>query len=739
MNRCIAFVLFFAACAPDENLSFKVRASVGQLHVTHAPAGAEVSVYDKNNQRVTSGFADALGSLMFRRLPPGQYTVKSGAETSLPRMVMTIESSKKPQSFYSDQRIKPGINYLVTRDGTTLSSYVTLPGPVDKGPYPTVVLYSGYSPSKPGEKLGDYEFLCGDLPALCDAPDDPSALLAALFGFATVSVNMRGTGCSGGAYDFFETMQLLDGYDIIETVAAQPWVMHHQVGMVGLSYPGISQLFVGAIKPPGLAAITPLSVIGNAATTLKPGGILNDGFALSWVTGVLDKAKPYGQGWEQARVDAGDKVCAENQLLHGQYIDNVEQARTLEFYDPVEHDAFNPTRFVDNIEVPVFLAGAFQDEQTGPFFSTLLDRFTRAAALRMTIYNGVHPDGFAPQVLAEWLAFLEIFVARRVPVENELVISLSPVLFDRFFGTGLRLPKTRWSRFASLAEAKAAWMAEPPLRVIFESGGVLDQLGAPLGTFERNFARFPPAETRARRWFFRSDGTLADTAPTETSAASRFVLDPEAGQRGILAPGGHIWDPLPAYDWHPLAPGKAVAFVSAPVQSDLVMVGSGSVDLWIKSSAIDADLEVNLSEVRPDGKEMYVQSGWLRASFRALGGESNELWPSPTYERKDWAPLVVGEWAQARVAIPGFAHVFRAGSRVRVSVDTPGDSRADWRFALKPLGEVTVTIGHEAAHASSVALPVAEGVTAPTPLPPCPSLRGQPCRDFMSYVNSPAP
>ena len=49
---------------------------------------------------------------------------------------------------------------------------------------------------------------------------------------------MRGTGCSGGAFDFFEQLQSTDGYDAIETIAAQPWVAHHKVGMVGLSYPG---------------------------------------------------------------------------------------------------------------------------------------------------------------------------------------------------------------------------------------------------------------------------------------------------------------------------------------------------------------------------------------------------------------------------------------------------------------------------------------------------------------------
>src|SRR5439155_9430782 len=132
-----------------------------------------------------------------------------------------------------------------------------------------------YSPSKPGAPLGMFTFLCDSLPALCDAPDDTSALLADLMGYATVSVNVRGTGCSGGAYDYFEELQLLDGYDVIETVAAQDWVLHHKVGMVGLSYPGITQLFVASTRPPSLASIAPLSVIGNAQTTVLPGGILN--------------------------------------------------------------------------------------------------------------------------------------------------------------------------------------------------------------------------------------------------------------------------------------------------------------------------------------------------------------------------------------------------------------------------------------------------------------------------------
>ena len=76
-------------------------------------------------------------------------------------------------------------------------------------------------------------------------PESGIGQIANLLGFAVVDVNMRGTGCSGGSFNYFEPLQGLDGYDVIETVAHQPWVLHHKVGMLGISYGGISQLFVG--------------------------------------------------------------------------------------------------------------------------------------------------------------------------------------------------------------------------------------------------------------------------------------------------------------------------------------------------------------------------------------------------------------------------------------------------------------------------------------------------------------
>jgi predicted acyl esterase len=724
--------------------SFSVRGSVEQIDVWKTPPGTMVEVRDAIGNLVASAASDVQGSIVFRNLPPGDdYSVSAPSlrspNTTSPVTVMSVDASLPAPDFYAKQTLVPGFNYITTRDGTKLSAYVTLPGPASKGPYPTVVNYSGYNPSQPGAPVQGYEFLCGTFPVFCDAPTDPSALIAAVMGYATVGVNLRGTGCSGGAYDYFETLQLLDGYDVIETVAAQSWVARHKVGMTGLSYPGIAQLFVATTHPPSLAAITPLSVIGNTYSTGRPGGIFNDGFALEWISSVVDKADPYGQGWEKPRVESGDKICEENQLLHSQKVDVIEKAKENPYYSDAVVGPLNPTAFVHEIDVPVFLSGAWQDEQTGPFFFTLLDQLTSAPVKRFSMFNGVHPDGFAPQVLVEWVAFLGIYVAQKVPSVSNDVRTIAPALFDNFFMVPISLPPDRFAGYPTWEAAKAAYEAEPEVRVLFEDGAVTPA-GAPEDTFEMRFDTWPPPPTKPLRLYFQPDGSLQPSRPADDAAiGSSFQLDPAAGERGILAPGGNVWDPLPAYDWRPLPPGYDVVFDTPALTEDLVMVGSASVDLWIRSPVDDADLEINLIEIRPDGQERYVQTGWLRASLRQLAASATDLWPEHTYTQQDEALLVPGQWTAARIGVPAFGHIFRQGSRIRVTVDTPGDSRAAWRFGLKTYpGTVVYDIAHAASYPSSVLFPVLYGVASSTPLPPCPSLRAQQCRKYVPYTNTPS-
>jgi hypothetical protein len=39
---------------------------------------------------------------------------------------------------------------------------------------------------------------------------------------------------------------------------------------------------------------------------------------------------------------------------------------------------------------------------------------------------------------------------------------------------------------------------------------------------------------------------------------------------------------------------------------------------------------------------------------------------------------------------------------------------------------------------SNLLLPVVPGVSVPSGLPPCPGLRGEPCRTYQAYTNQPA-
>ncbi len=724
--------------------SFNVRESIEQLAVTHAKVGATLQLLDSSGMLVQSGIADELGSLLFRKVKPGSgYVIRRADSETEDRTgaltVYSIESSRKDPSFYKNQQLQPGFGYITTRDGTTLSVYITLPGPIEKGPYPTVVNYSGYDPSKPGKPYDQFSGLCSGFPALCDPPNDPSAMLAAMNGYATVGVNVRGSGCSGGAYDYFDTLQKLDSYDVVETVASQPWVLHHKVGLTGLSYPGISQLFVASQRPPSLAAITPLSVVGNMFMTLAPGGVLNTGFAVNWITRVLDKAGPYKQGWEQAMVDAGNVTCGENQLLHGQKANLVDIIKSNAYYPPEIADPINPETQIGNINVPVFLAGAWQDEQTGAYFMTLLNRFTGSPLVRFHMYNGVHPDGFSPQILVEWKTFLDLYVARKVPQVDQKLRAVAPLLFKDFFGAKLEIPPDRHADKPTWEAARAAYEAEPMVRVLFESGGLPSNLGAPESRYQATFAAWPP-KSQPVRYYFRKDGSMSATAPTETGAASQFQFDAQAGQRGNLASGGDIWAVLPKWDWKPLQAGKSVAWQTEPLSEDTVMVGTASVDLFVQSTASDADLQVVLSEIRPDGQEMFVQTGILRASMRALAKTATPLWPEHTYLEPDGAPLPTDKWSEVRIGIPGFGHAFRKGSRLRLSVGTPGGNHAEWRFQLAAIpANSTHKIGHSVAQPSSILLPVVSGVTVPATPPACPSLRGQPCRAYQALVNSPVP
>ena len=726
MPRTLALAFLLALALPATAAgALKARGSVEQVHVTGAKPGARLALMDGGGRTRGSERAGKLGGAVFRSVKPGRYRVRGK------RVRVLSTRSAPPSTRRYRQRIpKSGYGYLTTRDGTRLAINVHLPsGP---GPYPTLVEYSGYGYANP------------------DGGQSSIAQIANLLGYAVVDVNMRGTGCSGGAFDYFEPLQGLDGYDVIETVARQPWVARGKVGMVGISYGGISQLFVAATRPPSLSAITPLSVIDSTATTLYPGGILNTGFALSWAKDRVHDAKPAsatgGQAWALKRIRGGDRVCKANQALHAEAVDLLAKLRANDHYVPKVADPLSPERFVHKIQVPVYLACQWTDEQTGGHCPTLPRRFTGTRRKWFTFTNGTHIDSLDPATFVRWYDFLELYVAHRRPQLPQGVRDAAPVIFNSAMGVpGVTLPDDPIQAQPSYEAARAAFEALPPVRILFDNGAGSATPGAPQAGFERSFSRFPPPGTAARSWYLAPGGALADAAPT-AAGTDAFTWSrtarPPTNFTGNTASGPNgLWTATPPYRWSQHPAGTALSYVSAPLGADTGVVGAGALAAWIRSSARSVDLQATVSEVRPDGLETFVQSGWLRASARKLDARrSTLLEPVPSLRRKDAAPLPKGRWAKVTVPLYYQGHVYRAGSRLRVTLAAPRGDQPVWRFGeIQPRDRASVTVSRAPSRPSRLILPVVAGLDAPTALPPCPGLRGEPCRPYQPAAGLRAP
>ncbi len=770
-HLCLLPLLFLLGCSDGDELdggpkaSFDIRPGVEIVTVTNAEPATPLTLYDADGEQMVTLLADKYGQAHFAYIPY-DYMVIDTAEGTIPIVdgetlkkgdgyVIRDDTKSPPDatgpfsvlgiddipstSLYDKQELKgvrfglfgdggvdpnEGFQYIEVRDGVKIGVMVRFPDKLfwGDGPWPTVIEYSGYSPSKPKSP-------------------EPGSRIATLLGYASVGVNMRGTGCSGGVFDVFNPAQHADGYDIVEAVARQPWVLHNKVGMVGLSYSGIAQLFVARTNPPSLAAITPLSVIADPWQQQWPGGVYNDGFTRQWLSNRDSQAASGGQNWTDDRIDGGDTVCEEHQVLRNQNIDFQSFFKKLEFYPTDAADRSLPL-LVGEITAPVYLTGGWQDEQTGSQFGGMLDAFTATDTKKFTMFNGRHPDGYSPLVLSRWLEFLSLYVAKRVPRLDDALRNLAGKELDKQWGVeGLGFEPDRFTDFDDddYAGALAAYEAEPMVRVLFDSGAAGPVPGAPAARFETSFDTWPPPNAKARSFYLGPNGALTDTAAASAGTDS-YLHDPDAGAKTFFGPKGYqLMPPLWDIDWTEFPQGRTLSYLTEPFTEDTVFAGPGWAELWISSEADDVNVQVSLTIVRPDDTEYLVQSGWLRLGHRKIDEQaSDEFRIRRTFTEQDFQPLEPGKLVSAKVPIPSFAQVFRTGSRLRVVISTPGRNHGTWEFSDPDYGGKTPkhSVAYGPDNASRIYLPMISGVAVTGDFPECPSLRGQPCRPYLASTNT---
>jgi putative CocE/NonD family hydrolase len=570
--------------------------------------------------------------------------------------------------------------YLTVRDGTRLR--FDLLRPDDSRRHPVVINYEGYGAGTDANDNGGQTF---------------SAQLLAR-GYAVLGVSVRGTGCSAGVFDPFEKRLGLDGYDAVEWAARQPW-SDGRVGMFGLSFGAITQLITARHRPPHLVALAASSSLADIYRDVAyPGGILNDVFPFAWavlqnegVTGVAQKAVP-----------AGDTECLANLVAHGtanvphnvpQFVldhpyadDDVGSGQTYRDRSPYSG--------LGRIEVPSLLFNAWQDEQLVGRLYEWLGAFGNTSEVWANFSNGHHGRDYssAPAV-ARTLAFLDRFVRG---VDNG---------FER-----RTAHLTLWMDSTLRSSVDHVYVPEPNLPA----------WEIPLPLVPR---------IRARSFYLGSGGGLTERPPASAEAVDSYryplpsvsVLEPgQVNTRGYQS-GQLSWK-------SPVPPGGSLAYTSARMRQDMVLAGPASLDLWLSSTQPDTDVQVTVTELRPDGQETYVQRGWLRASHRRLDPRlSTVVRPYQTHARADLADLVPGRPTLMRIEVLPFAHAFRKGSRLRVWLDAPTGQTGLAGFAFLT-DAATNTVLHDAAHPSRLVVGVLPGQVARAPLPTCDTLVNQPCR-----------
>jgi putative CocE/NonD family hydrolase len=563
--------------------------------------------------------------------------------------------------------------YITVRDGVELSYTVIRPS--QTGSYPALLNFAGYtSGSDPGSSNA--------IP--------PEEMVKA--GYATIGVNVRGSGCSGGTYEVYDPRWATDGYDVVEWIARQPWSTGN-VGLWGGSFPGITQLMVAGMRPPHLRAIEPLSTIGDTYRDVAfPGGIENIIFPHLWFAEQSETAA----GNLVPAVQQGDPKCLAN--WSASTTQNPPSSVPVLFAQHQFDDAFwqghAPGSYIPRIAVPALFFTQWQDEQVGGRVS---EAFSEPDPSRTWV---VTSNGNHAWVLCDECVDLQ----------------------KRFFGWTLKGEDTGFA-------------AVPHYQVWQESTNFTDpKTGAPgHKSWSMPFRSWPPP-LAPMTLNLRADHRLSFTRPADGESQDSYdyprpspsVGDPPARAAGVTA-AGDSWS-------RSGGPGSGGLVFTSPAFSQDRVLSTASADLWLSSTAADTDVQVTLSEVRPDGAETYIERGWLRASHRKLdAAASTPLRPVQTHRESDAAPLEPGIPTPMRVEVFPFAHTIRRGSALRMIIDAPSGLTGFWGFDYLKTPAVD-TIYHDRAHPSRLVVGVVPDEQAQVPLPACDTLQNQPCRPSIAAV-----
>ncbi|MFZ0410285.1 MAG: CocE/NonD family hydrolase [Candidatus Acidiferrales bacterium] len=555
---------------------------------------------------------------------------------------------------------------MKTRDGIILFADIYRPKSADK--FPVILMRTPYDKSV-GWAVG---------PAFKIVPR----------GYVLIIQDVRGRYTSEGEWYPFRHEQN-DGYDAVEWAAALPY-SNGQVGMMGASYVGATQVLAAIAHPPHLTAIAPNMTASNYHDGWTyQSGAFEQWFDQNWTTQLAQNTlQRVISDNTNALVGAGTLPLANYPVFNfGQLPADAQLTASIAPYylDWLAHPDYDQywkqwsiEEHYSEIAVPMLNVGAWYDIFNG---GTLRN------------YMGAKAHGSTEVARTQQHLLIEIgghagFGRRIGDVEfgpHALENEYTNVILD-------------WYDFI-MKGIHNEFATDKPVKLFV------------MGVNEyRQEDDWPPPQAQPTKYFLhssgkanslRGDGSLSPTAP-KSETADAYVYNP-------LNPAPTVGGPL-CCDAEHMEPGPrdqravenrddVLVYSTGPLAQDLEVTGPVTATIFVKSSAVDTDFTGKLVDVSPDGFAKDLTEGILRMRYRDSPEHSTLMNPGQVYE------ISLDLWATSNVFLKGHSLRLEISSSNFPRFDRNLNTGEEIKFARTSVS-ATNTILHDAQHPSALVLPI---------------------------------
>ena len=270
-------------------------------------------------------------------------------------MILAVAGGLALPAFAAGEQKEPGVEFawgvkIPMRDGIKLNANVYLPKE-RSGPLPVIFALTPYT--------ADYF--------------QARAMYFVKHDYVFVVVDCRGRGNSEGAFDPF-VHDSLDGYDIVEWLAVQPW-SNGKVAMWGGSYGGFVQWATAKAFPPHLATIIPAASV-HPGIDFPNGKNIFGTYFLRWMTfvsGATLNTNLFGD--EEFWREKNEELFLKH--LPFKSFDSLVGNKSTAFQKILEHPAYDDTwksiglspEEYAGIRIPILtITGYFDGDQPGALY-----------------------------------------------------------------------------------------------------------------------------------------------------------------------------------------------------------------------------------------------------------------------------------------------------------------------------------------------------------------------------------